>query len=544
MNKWEKLPNSLKFIITNVMMAFAYNIFAKLGLLLAFDHNQVSPLWPPSGLAIAAVIICGRKYILGIYLGATITHILQIISAGNGLLFAMTPGLILGAVNTLEAVVGVWLFQKVTKSKFIFNNLKGVLLFPIFCGLAGCFVAALVGVITLTSFGLAPNEVFFKLLFTWWGGDLGGVLAIAPVFITYKRYKHILESSPLRLELGIYILIGSILSYFIFNSTIHTSEVAPTLLFLIIPFIVAAAMRTNHIGVAFLNLTIIFFATLGTVNGLGPFAASQNSTVLLLNIFIVSIYVVGFSMTNLWNNIQSARLEVLQNAKLAGLGEIASVMAHEIGNPVNLILNYSEIIKREITEGNIQTNEKVDRALDRIMKNVNRTQEIVKTTKNFYQNQKINQENVDLKVSCEKVLDLLSIKTLDSVISIDINCPNDVNLKADPLYIEQAIYNIINNSVRAFETDEGSEIIGKKIVITIDQNDNYAELQISDNGPGIHESVINKIFTPFYTTNSDEEGSGLGLSLVASIVAAHHGDVFAIPNDDRGITFKIRLPIT
>ncbi len=536
---WEDIPEKLRFLLLNIAVGFAYFITAQIGLKLAFEHSQVSPLWPPSGLAVAAIFLFRNKLLLGIFLGATFTNISTAVEAGNTLGYSVVPGVIVGIGNTLEAWGGVWLYRKVSKDEFLFNKIKTIVLFMLLCGVVGGVIAATIGVFTITSFGLAPKEIFMTLLTTWWVGDLGGILVVAPAFIVLKRYWSKFKCYKVLLEFFLYFIAVSILSYFVFHQTlIEGASIGPSLIYLVIPLIVIVSIRVGNLGVGLINGAIALFATMGTVNGLGPFSSSPNTTVLLLNIFLASNYLIGFVISSLWNNLKISRLEVLQNAKMAGLGEVASILAHELGNPIHMIMNYAEIIKQESKNSNEVYSEKTLKAIDKILNYSDRTQQIIKSNRNFYQNHKLNIQEIDLKNSLNKLRELLSIKFMKSSTEFVVK-GNDVSIEGDLIHIEQAFYNVINNSLDAFLS--GPELNRQNLIqAEIKLLNGVVDVIISDNGPGIPNDILDRIFTPFVT----KKNTGLGLSLVASIVSAHEGEVHAYNNPEGGASFKLSFPVS
>lgn len=204
-------------LLKNILLAIGYFVLAQIGLSLAFEHGQVSPIWPPAGMAVAAVFICRYKYVFGLFTGAFITNFVIIFSSPHGWEFAILPSFFIAIGNLLEAIIGVYIFKKITKEEFIFSSTKSVLLFPFLCGV-GCLVAALIGVSTLTFFEIASKELFFKLFITWSIGDLGGVLIVAPIFIFLKRYGLQAFKKDRLYEFSIYLVSSAILSYFVFVS--------------------------------------------------------------------------------------------------------------------------------------------------------------------------------------------------------------------------------------------------------------------------------------------------------------------------------------
>ena len=177
-------------------LALAYFVTGKLGLLLSIPPGYATIIWPPSGIAIGALLLFGADLWPGVFLGSFIL---------NGLVghawtltgeFALTPTLIaagIAAGSTLQAIAVRLLIQRWMRLPIELSNTKDVALLLTLCGPIGCLIAATCGVATLAAVGALPPDKILHNWLTWWGGDLFGVCAFLPLML-------VLPGAPTRLR--------------------------------------------------------------------------------------------------------------------------------------------------------------------------------------------------------------------------------------------------------------------------------------------------------------------------------------------------------
>lgn len=170
-------------------VAAAYFGTAGLSLLFAFKPTGISPVWPPAGFALAAVLLLGYQVSAGIFIGALASNIftLNITSSPTGPLFIAIFSTAAG--NTLEALIGAYLIRRFTGNFHIFKDMKGALVFVSFGALLSAAISALIGVTGL--FVLIGNwDLYYSAWFTWWLGDVTGTILIAPLFLSWNRVDY------------------------------------------------------------------------------------------------------------------------------------------------------------------------------------------------------------------------------------------------------------------------------------------------------------------------------------------------------------------
>jgi two-component system sensor kinase FixL len=220
--------------------------------------------------------------------------------------------------------------------------------------------------------------------------------------------------------------------------------------------------------------------------------------------------------------------KVLQTERLAAVGQTVAHVAHEIRNPLMIIGGFSNQIREGLTDY------KAIRKLDMVLDEVSRLEKLVANLGDFTKEYRLVKRQADINSVIQDVLKIMSeIYSSDKhELKIDLH-PNLKEVNCDPDKLKQVFMNIIANGIEAMED-------GGTITINTQKWYDGVEISITDNGIGISEEHLLRIFEPFYTTR--ERGSGLGLSISYKIVAAHKGDIYATSTPGEGATFVIRLP--
>ena len=169
-------------------VAIVYFLAGKLGLHFAFLHASASAIWPPTGIALAAVLLFGRRIWPAIFVGA---FLVNVTTSGS---IVSSLGIAVG--NTLEATVGAWLVTRYAGGVRAFERLQDFLRFVLLGGLVGTAVSATVGVISLITSGEAAWTAFGAIWLTWWFGDVAGALIVTPVLVLWAPRQFRKMASP------------------------------------------------------------------------------------------------------------------------------------------------------------------------------------------------------------------------------------------------------------------------------------------------------------------------------------------------------------
>lgn len=281
------LPRTRRQLANTALVAVVYFAAARLGLLLAFERTNASPVWPPSGLAVAGILLLGRHVWPGVALGAFLANALT--SQAN----QMTGGPAIAAVsvaiatgNTLEALAGGGLLRRWT------GGIKGIdrahdvfKLLP--AALVAGLISSLIGPTSIALAGMMRWDMYPTVWFTWWLGDVTGILVLTPLVLTWwfrrttdRVRRHWVESA------GLFVLLVAA-TQVAFGRWWPTLSARYPLSYLPFPFLLWAAFRFGQRESATAIAIVSAIAVRETAGGSGPFAgASVNESLLLLQAFV------------------------------------------------------------------------------------------------------------------------------------------------------------------------------------------------------------------------------------------------------------------
>ena len=229
--------------------------------------------------------------------------------------------------------------------------------------------------------------------------------------------------------------------------------------------------------------------------------------------------------------------EVLfQNEKMAMLGSLLAGVAHELNNPLSVVIG-QVVLLQEMTKDPAL----IGRA-ERIQTAAERCARIVRSFLAMARQRQAERIPVALNGIVETAVELLSFQLRAADIRIELDLDGELpKIVADPDQIHQVLSNLIDNARQALMSVNSRRVI--RIATRADRQDAKAEITISDNGPGVPLNIRERIFEPFFTTKSVGEGTGIGLSLCLSIVRSHVGTIAVSDPAGGGTTFTVRLPL-
>ena len=253
-----------------------------------------------------------------------------------------------------------------------------------------------------------------------------------------------------------------------------------------------------------------------------------------------------YSLKKKNKQLKKAHQDIIKAEKLASLGRLAAGIAHEIGNPIGIILGYIEILTHGKTP-----EDKRNEILLRCNNEVNRIDKIVKQLLNLAKPSS-NEKPIRIQVHevINNVIDMLDVLSVKPNLKISFlpGAAKDL-IKADPDKLKQVFLNLLLNSIDAISSNKNiknGEITIKTCLIRIKKNDLHKNIKITiiDNGSGISELDSNNIFDPFFTTKEPGKGTGLGLSVCFMIIEQIGGTIHADTKSSNGTEMVICLPLT
>lgn len=229
-----------------------------------------------------------------------------------------------------------------------------------------------------------------------------------------------------------------------------------------------------------------------------------------------------------------AEREIIQDNKMIAIGQLASGVAHEIRNPLGIIRNYCYLLKSSIED------EESLEFIGAIENNIERASKIISNLLNFARISTNAKNNLKIKGFLEDIM-LLENKTLrNNNIKVSIDCDENITFYINEEVLRHIFINLISNSIDAINENK-KNIYEGEIRICVTKNDKTLLIDISDNGCGIDEGDMIKIFNPFYTTKPVGKGTGLGLYITYNEIKRNNGNIKINSKKCVGTTFKLEF---
>ncbi len=260
-------------------------------------------------------------------------------------------------------------------------------------------------------------------------------------------------------------------------------------------------------------------------------------------------------------DLKAAQAQLIQSEKMASLGELTAGIAHEIQNPLNFVNNFSEVnielireLRDEVNKGNLEEVIAIANDIESNSEKINhhgkRADGIVKGMLQHSRSSSGVKELTDINALVDEYLRLAfhGLKAKDKTFNGALKTDFDESvglIKVMPQDMGRVVLNLITNAFYAVTQRKKEQPAGYEPVVSVSTKkiNNSIEIQVKDNGTGIPQKVVDKIFQPFFTTKPTGQGTGLGLSLAYDIVKAHGGELKVETNEGEGTTFITQIPI-
>jgi hypothetical protein len=224
-----------------------------------------------------------------------------------------------------------------------------------------------------------------------------------------------------------------------------------------------------------------------------------------------------------------------EQERLASLGMLAAGVAHEVNTPITGISSYAQMLLADTPLGDPRRE-----LLEKVERQTFRASRIVNNLLEFSRNRKQDQRVLRLDKVIDESIDILDDKLDRSAVILRKNFPaHPVTVLGGEGELQQVVTNLISNAIDAIGASEG------RIVLTVEENldQSRARILVEDDGPGIAEDELERIFQPFYSTKLASGGTGLGLSISYQIVRRHGGHLTATSTPNAGSCFTVDLPL-
>ncbi len=517
-----------------VLLAAVYFTAAKASLLLAIPPGYATAVWPPSGLALAALLLFGPRLWPGIWLGAAFTNFTI---QGSPLL-----AVLIGTGNTLEAVMAAALVGRYIGIRGEFETGEAVAKFVALITLSA-MIAATIGSLSLMLSGTIQSSEFSSNAWIWLQGDASGMMIFTPLILTWR-----LRPLP-RWNMAKWIEAAALASCVVLAALLvfrgFTADATPRpLAFLTVPFVLWAAARFEQRAVTAAIAAIAGIAVYYTLHGKGPFGlGSADATSFYMLCYTVTLVVTGLVLSVVMGQRKRAELGVRQRVEELQeserhINEFLAMLSHELRNPLAPMVNALALMRKDPAQ-NPPMLGIIERQIWQLSHIVDDLLDVSRITRGKIRLQK---ETSDLNGMILRALESAQplIDAREHAVELDF-CRENLFVEADATRISQVVLNLINNAAKYTPA-------GGLISISLRDENGQAVLKVRDNGIGIAPELLPKVFDLFIqgdrALDRSEGGLGIGLTIAKRIVEMHGGSTMALSEGPgKGAEFVVRLPL-
>ncbi len=514
-------------------LAAIYFLAAKASLLLAIPPGYATTVWPPSGIALAAVLLFGSRVWPGIWLGAAITNLTI---QGSPIL-----AFVIGTGNTLEAVVAAGFVQRYVGAHGEFETGRAAVLFVLLSTLSA-LTAAFIGSASLVLSGTVRASEFNSNVWIWFQGDAAGMMILTPLILAWRLSPLPVLTVANWIEVAALAFSTILMSMLVFGGPGTIGDARP-LAFVAFPIVLWAATRFEQRGVITTITTISAIVFFYTVQGRGQFAAGGGpATSFYLLCYFGSLVLTGLVLSVFIS--QRKRAEATVRQRVAELqenerhvNEFLAMLSHELRNPLAPLVNGLAFMRKESGQDS--------RVLGILERQVANLSHIVDDLLDV---SRITRGKIRLQKNPEDLNDIVmqALESAQPTIearghAVDLQLSGEKLLvDADATRLCQVTLNLINNAAKYTPA-------GGRLTISVSRERGQAILRVKDNGIGISAEFLPEVFKLFMQgergLDRSEGGLGIGLTVAKRIVEMHGGSVAAFSEGQgKGAEFVVRLP--
>lgn len=237
--------------------------------------------------------------------------------------------------------------------------------------------------------------------------------------------------------------------------------------------------------------------------------------------------------------LRQREMELAQVARLTTMGEMVAGIAHEINQPLSAISNFADACSAEVRKVNAPQTPKIQRWTEQIGQQAVRCGDIIRRLRSYVRQKKMDESDVSINDTIEESIALLRNEIQQSVVRIrrELDSPSPF-VRGSAVELQQVLVNLLVNGHEAIKRNGQSD--GELLVRSL-ASDGVVRIDVEDNGPGIDQNNVDRLYEAFFTTKPN--GMGMGLAISRSIVERHGGRLWASRREPQGATFHIELPI-
>ena len=528
-----------------VAIGVIYFALAKGGLALASIHPSATPIWPPTGVALAAVLLWGYRTWPAIFTAAVIVNAT---TAGS-----VATAIAIATGNSLEAVVGAYLINRWSSGCNTFSTPNSVAKFALICFVIATPISASIGLTSLATAGYIERTNFANAWVTWWLGDVTGALVIAPVIVLWaSSHYHAFNRNEFLETVGV-LATAAAVGLIAFSPLIEQTPSRDPLGFLAILPMLWAALRRGPRDTATVALVLAGITIWGTLTGGGPFTtADLNVSFLLVLMFLISITVPSLllsadvdvrkkaeeSLRRAQIDLERKVAERTQELELANAAKsrFLAMASHDLRQPLHALGLFVAQLRTPLKSGErTKTIERVDATRKEMDEMFNSLLDISRLDAGIL-TPKITEFPIARLL--QKIETRFDQATREKGLRLRVR-RSDAWVRSDAMLLERILLNLVSNAVRY--TLRGGIVVGCR------RRGEMLRIEVWDSGPGIPEDQKQNIFGEFFQLPAPERsrygGLGLGLAIVDRLRLLLNHQIDLASTVGRGSRFAILVPM-
>jgi signal transduction histidine kinase len=515
------------------VVALAYWFAASVSLKLALVHGQVTPIWPPTGIALVAVLVLGLRVWPAVFLAALAVNL----PIGPSVLGALS----IAAANTLAPLTAAALLKRVG-FRIELDRLRDAAAVIVLGALVAMTISATVGTSVLVLSNAVPTDSFASTWAVWWTGDAMGVLLVAPFLLSLlPNARSPAPTLRMAAELGALLAGIGILTFVLFENRLRLE-------YLVFPLIMLAAWRFRLRGAAPAALIASGVAIWSAVQGTGPFATEtlvqKMVTLQVFNVCVAVTSLVLAAFVEARNRAQEmTRLYVAANAASQTKSRFLNSAAHELRTPLSVLTGYLSLLSGgsvgsppEAWEAPLGILMAKTRELERIV------DDLLNASRLEVSDQEVEREALDLRRVVNEAVERVQPRADLLRAEVTVKVPDDpVPVEADTGQLGRVLDDLLNNALTY-------TIRRPQLVIGLSTQSRRAIVRVEDNGIGIPEGERERVFDRLYRIADPQvvvPGIGLGLFISRHLAEGFGGTlVVESSTPGAGTVFALALPLS
>src|ERR1700746_2021561 len=490
------------------LLAIAYIIAGKLGLMLASLHASASPVWPPAGIALAGSLLLGYRAWPAIFIGA---FLVNVTTAGN-----VATSFAIGTGNTLEALVGAWLVNRFAGGINVFDRPQGVFKFALAAGISAIISPAF-GVTSLGVAGFADWANYGAIWLTWWLGDATGDLVFTPLVLLWSVASKRSWNKKEAAEVGALLLLLVALSWVVFGGWLEVSSRNYPIAFICGPIVIWTAFRFTQRETATGIFILSVIALWGTVRGFGPFVGqTENQSLLTVQAWTAVLAITAMALSAGMAERRRIEDELQQQKSIVEAANrtkdhFLAMLSHELRTPLTPVISALESLETEPTQ-----TEDTKASMAMIRRNIELETQLIDDLLDFTRiardKMQLRFAPLDAHQAVSNVVEICRAEARSKTLHVHLNLrAKSCHVTADAAKFQQIIWNLLKNAIKF--TPEGGSIT----ICSDNPSETAFGLSVCDTGIGMEPEVMQRIFDPFEQGNRSFEhrfgGLGLGLAI-------------------------------